>query len=375
MADKAQFLQLLQGYLDGSLDAAREQTFFKLVRQDAYRALLEEAMEDYLYGSNSLGPKIKESRLQEIEASILARPLRRRRFSWWQVAAALLLVALSAYWLVQQSREVSRTDQALAVLAPVSHKATLHIAGDKPVSLDNLVAADHGPTLIDQGHIAYMQGNEEGDTSMNVLENPIGSQVVQISLSDGTEVWLNAGSQLRYPSHFGPGRREVTLKGEAYFEVSKGRPEQGFTVHTRQMDVQVLGTRFNVNAYNNEICTKTTLLEGRVMVQTPNGDSAVIHPGQQAYQSASGVEVQDVDAQTYIAWKQGYFMFNRSSLSDIARQLQRWYAISVDYDSLPSLHFTGGISKSVPLSEVLEMLEKSGKVRFEFKDKRLSVPD
>ena len=379
MPDKAHFINLLKGYLAGSLEAPEEQEFFHLIAQDSYRDVLEEALDTILEKKELSGPHLTESRLRAIEGAILGHPKSNTWAYglWWKIAAGLLICLSIGFWLYWNQAEDLEQVQAELVLPPVESKATLSF-GSETVTLDSLGdtgIVQLGPKLVNQDHIAYglLDQSALPDTLMNTLRNPLGSRVVQVSLSDGTEVWLNAGSELSYPMRFGSGLREVKLKGEAYFEVEKGALEQGFVVHTQQMEVQVLGTKFNVNAYGDEPYTKTTLLEGAVQVQMPGGELALIHPGQQVYQTQSGMQVQDVDAPTYIAWKQGYFMFSRSSLRDIAKQLERWYQITVDYNSLPELHFTGGISKEVPLIEVLEMLENSSKVQFEFKDQHLKA--
>jgi ferric-dicitrate binding protein FerR (iron transport regulator) len=180
-------------------------------------------------------------------------------------------------------------------------------------------------------------------------------------LPDGTKVWLNAASSLKYPAAFAGNERRVELNGEAYFEVSKD-PSKPFFVKTASQTVAVLGTHFNINSYTDESATKTTLLEGSVKVTGNNGQSVKIKPGEQAINYANAISIKEnVDTDEAIAWKNGKFMFKNTDLQTIMRQLSRWYDVDVEYQGkIEQKHYMGRISRNVPVSQIFEILKTSG---------------
>ncbi|MBD8489150.1 FecR domain-containing protein [Echinicola sp. CAU 1574] len=194
-----------------------------------------------------------------------------------------------------------------------------------------------------------------------------------VELHDGTKVWLNSASTLSFPSEFKQGRREVTLSGEAYFEVAHN-PKSPFIVEANGTQVKVLGTHFNIKAYQNENVTKTTLLEGKVEVAY-NGRKKVLVPGYQAM-SNEDLEVSMGSLEEAIAWKEGYFLFQSTRLDEVLRQLERWYNIKVDAKGqIPTRHFNASIDMDTKLSKVIEVLELSGEIDFEFKNGILYVTE
>lgn len=206
--------------------------------------------------------------------------------------------------------------------------------------------------------------------------------------SDGTEVWLNASSSLKFPVSFDKDERLVELKGEAYFEVAyKVKAERGkqkgervpFVVRSGGQIVEVLGTHFNISAYNDEASIKTTLLEGKVRVtagskQSPK-DSKLLKPGQQSELSSVQREiiVNEVDTEEAIAWKNGMFQFSDSDLRSIMNELERWYDIEVDTKGMPEKRFNGIIPRNVKLSQVLDMMEKTSGLKFKIEGRRVSM--
>jgi ferric-dicitrate binding protein FerR (iron transport regulator) len=212
------------------------------------------------------------------------------------------------------------------------------------------------------------------------LFNPRGSKVISLTLSDGTKVWLNSESSLRYPASFAPSalNREVEITGEAYFEV-KHNSKQPFKVHLPNgFVIEDIGTAFNVNAYSDESDIKTTLIEGSVRIANSDQRSAILKPGQQAILNQANpkitqIEVQTIDVDPVIAWKTGWFDFDNITLPTIMRQLSRWYDIDVVYESTPTSDTYGGrISKDLPLSNVLHSLEVNG-AKFKIEGKRITV--
>lgn len=212
------------------------------------------------------------------------------------------------------------------------------------------------------------------DKTLNEIRMPVGEKLI-VFLSDGTKVHLNAGSSLKFPNHFQSANRKVSLVGEAYFEVAKDRTKP-FTVSTANQDIEVLGTHFNVNAYENEPATRTTLVEGRVKVKPKfPGKSVVLAPGQQAVLEKQNLIVSEVNTETALAWRGGYFIFINEDLESIMRKLQRWYGIEVIYQNQknPALTFAGAISQQKSLTSILKIIEETGDVRFSVSGRSVTV--
>ncbi|HEY9259959.1 FecR family protein, partial [Chitinophaga sp.] len=203
------------------------------------------------------------------------------------------------------------------------------------------------------------------------------SKQYQLVLADGSSVWLNAASSVRFPAAFSGNVRRVEITGEAYFEVApllRNGKKVPFIVSTHGMEVQVLGTHFNVNAYPDERTIKTTLLEGSVIV-TKGKTKQLLKPGEQARLDPGNnlVLYKDVDTDREIAWKNGYFSFDQADLSSVMRQISRWYDVDIVYaGQVPDRHFGGEISRTSRVSEVLKILEES-KVHFKIEEKRIIV--
>ncbi|MHB1178988.1 MAG: FecR family protein [Daejeonella sp.] len=270
---------------------------------------------------------------------------------------------------------------------PGGDKARLELADGSVVVLENVsngsLQSQGGTQVVKQdGQLVYnaAKGNHSVEISYNKISTPKGGQY-QVILADGSKVWLNAGSSLRFPTAFTDKEREVELTGEAYFEVAKQTVPSGrsrvrvpFKVKTYDVSVEVLGTHFNVMAYSNEKSINTTLLEGSVKVsQLATHQSQLLRPGQQAKVKGS-IQLLNVDTEEIVAWKNGFFQFNGADIKTVMGQIERWYDVEIDYEGkLPLKHFTGVISRNINVSKVLNMLELTGGVKFEIKGKRISV--
>jgi ferric-dicitrate binding protein FerR (iron transport regulator) len=314
-------------------------------------------------------------------------------FQRW-AAAAIILVMVSAgvYLMNTHSSEkypIALNDQSGRYkndVAPGGDKAILILGDGSRVILDNTKNGTIGNQgnsrvlKIDAGKLAYnMQAGGKNIPKVipfNTVSTPRGGQF-QIELPDGSTVWLNATSSLRFPTAFIKGKeRKVELTGEAYFEVTKNET-MPFKVIVNKMEVQVLGTHFNVMAYNNEHDIKTTLLEGSVKINsTVNNKSIVIKPGQQASLDNSNSEInvsQNVDIDLVVAWKNGYTAFKSADITTIMRQVERWYDVDVNYEgTIPVRTFTGKISRNANLSELLRLLEVS-KIHFTIDGRKITV--
>jgi transmembrane sensor len=340
-----------------------------------------------------LGERMR-ARLEQTLAGQDAVPVKSRRLHFVRVAAALfLLVGLGAgIRFIWFNPAVNPTPDLIASsaqrpLTPGSDRAWLRLADGSVVYLDStdkgLLASQAGMRLEkrDDGSIVYQSipGVTEPVDALvyNEIRTPRGGQY-QVVLSDGTHVWLNAETTLRFPVSFKGRERKVDLSGEAYFEVAKdaGRP---FRVMTTGSLVEVYGTHFNVNAYADEASVRTTLLEGSVAVGAAVGESTgklqMLSPGQQASVKVDGsVEVDDrADTEEAIAWKNGRFQFNSADIRSIMRQIARWYDAEVVFQGNPSLHFTGQITRRDDVSRVLQMMEMTGEVHFRIEGRKIYV--
>ncbi len=310
-----------------------------------------------------------------------------RQKMWWVAAAAIFLITLSTGLFYHarlekptRTAEIATVPASTTDIAPGGTQATLTLAGGSTVVLRdaaNGFIGIQGETAIrktEDGQLVY-QASETSLLSTqplyNTLTTPRGGEY-SLTLPDGSRVWLNSASSLQFPVSFTGKERHVKLTGEAYFEVAKdeGRP---FTVSVNDVRVEVLGTHFNIMAYENEAQLKTTLLKGSVKV-IKGGTAALLKPGQQATVGASAaMNVEAADLNKAVAWKNGYFHFHRDGIADIMKQLSRWYDVDVAYEGqIPQDEFIGKIRRGVTLSQALKMLEISG-VRFKIEGRKIIV--
>jgi transmembrane sensor len=231
----------------------------------------------------------------------------------------------------------------------------------------------------EDGTITYsMVSNDQvNPNDFNELTTPKGAKV-KVILPDGTRVWLNAESTIKYPVAFNKVERIVQLNGEAYFEVEKlmdGDKRVPFKVKTDKQTVEVLGTEFNVNSYSNQDFTKTTLIKGKVNVTINNSNQQIaLNPGDQAVLSVNGsIKVLNVIAENAIAWKNGQFLFDDEHLTEILKQFSRWYNVEVDYNNVPDTHFNMLISRNESLKGALNMLEKTGHVKMRLIENKIII--
>lgn len=322
----------------------------------------------------------------------------------WAAVAAVVLITLSAalfHYIPsnQQVTPVALTNKVKNDIAPGGSKAILTLADGRTIVLED--AADG--TLTNEAHTAIIKTKEgqlvydasvqpkqltEDNTvpTYNTVTTPRGGEYM-IILPDGSKVWLNAASSIRFPTAFVGKYRKVELSGEAYFEVVKkvggGRMEDEklpFIVTSGNQEVIVLGTRFNIMAYKDETAIKTTLLEGSVEISNLNVSASLkagrvkLKPGEQASSGADNIiKVYDVDANEAIAWKNGYFQFRRDNIKDIMRKFSRWYDIEVIYDgNMPKDEFVGKIRRSVTLTQALKMFSFS-EIKFKIDGQKVIV--
>jgi len=315
-----------------------------------------------------LGPEedLKAELFQRIEAGMAKRKV--RNLNLWFSIAATTLVFITAGVYVLFLNKAPR--QPIAVnksrkhdVAPGGNKATITLANGNVITLNgtpNGTLASQGNTSINKtadGLVNYAssKGNSPAPNMVyNTAATPRGGQY-QFILSDGTKVWLNAASSIKFPVEFLGNERNVEITGEVYFEVAHNERKL-FRVTTNGQTVEVLGTHFNINAYSDEDAVKTTLLEGRVKV-TAAGASNIIKPGEQARFKQGAISVAEVDADEAVAWKNGFFYFKDDNIRGVMKELARWYDVDIKYEGvLPSREFSGEIPRNVNASQILDIL-------------------
>ncbi|MBN9384997.1 MAG: FecR domain-containing protein [Chitinophagaceae bacterium] len=303
----------------------------------------------------------------------------------WLSAAAVFLLIIMGTWLFVFRRSVPvHTPSSSKVvrndIPPGGNKAVLILADGTQIKLDS---ASNGQLALqgqanvvkqDNGLLTYhLSGeNKPGEIFWNTIEVPRGGQY-RLVLSDGSKVWLNAASSIRYPSTFTGKERSVEITGEAYFEVEKNTA-MPFVVKVSDTRVEVLGTHFNIMAYSDEADVRTTLLEGAVRVR--KGDAALLlTPGQQARVGEGGKIklIGDADADDVLAWKNNLFSFNDDDIATVMRQVARWYDVDIKYEGQVTQHFSGNISRKVNVSQLFKMLELTGTVHFKIEGNYILV--
>lgn len=394
--NKENLSDLTSKYLDNRLTSAEYAELWRLLNEQPDETALNEELRQLWQSAKTATPLIAaadwDQKIQEAKQKLAAtiqtkeQPVigRFARYRWVAAAAVLLLIVSSVFLLTNQkekSTAVAKNTQTQPRQdrLPGGDRAILTLADGSSIVLDsagNGMLAHQGATEIikkEDGQLLYNSSGTATDAvAYNLLQTPRGGQY-KITLPDGSKVWLNAASSLKYPVVFSGKERRVEITGEAYFEIAKDalRP---FKVQVNQMEVEVLGTHFNINSYTDEETVRTTLLEGRVKITTAS-DNKFLQPGQQAQLKPSGNMkiVNDVNLEETVAWKDGNFQFENSDIKSVMRQLSRWYDVEVSYQGNISKHFIGGISRNVKLSQVLSMLQQTGEVRFIIEGKKIIV--
>jgi transmembrane sensor len=382
MIDKDEFIKLYQKYLEGAC------TPEEIKKLEAYHDDLnwpDETWPEEL-GDRKLIVSLLQDRIQE---SIGVTSIKRHRWfisSWFKIAASvLILIAIGLFFWKDSEQENSKKRIYTVVKAqkilPGSNKAYLTTANGSIITLDGaangVLVAQSGVTVskIGEGLLRYAGHSKSSvpDTGFNLITTPRGGQY-QVELADGTRVWLNAATSLKYPASFTGKQRKVELSGEAYFEVAKN-PSKPFLVTVNGITVQVLGTHFNIMGYNDEKAVKTTLLEGAVKLAF-NGHTALLKPGEQGLlnKSQNAFDVNNVDVDDVVAWKNGFFAFNNEDIQTIMKRVSRWYDVDVVFpENFKRKNFGGTMSRFKDVSEVLKSLELTGSVHFKLEGRRITV--
>lgn len=379
--DQQRIHYLISGFLEGNLSAAEKAELDDFLKDPANRETFVAAasglteMEEQGAFDESLEPVL--SRVLEVDRTPVTTG-RIVRFPYRRVAAAVVLAAGIAsyfYWsqkAPQRPQLAQHESVTPPVILPGSNKATLILEDGTSVPLDSTgqQTIRQGNTMVQRnnGQLSYSGQGATAKPSYNILTTPRGGQY-QVVLPDGTKVWLNAASRLKYPLAFAGNERLVELEGEAYFETVKNA-HQPFKVKAGNFEVQVLGTSFDIMAYKDEKNTHATLISGAVKVASDKA-SKLLQPGQQAVMNANAdIGVNTVNTGEVIAWKNGYFSFRDADIAAVMRQLERWYDVTVSYPSgIPKGTFSGEMGRGLTLTEALKILEQTN-VNFRIEEGR-----
>lgn len=402
-----QFKTLLAGYYAGTLSTGDKQELNDLLhdpeRQQELQSLFPESLGS-LELENPVSPEAMGLIYEQVllnngieEEQAVQHEIRNWNWRRLAVAASILLIITAGgyFFFFHTNKNPSVAALPNDIKAPVSNRARITLGNGQQIDLDSAIngrlAIQGGSQLIklSDGQIAYRPGQQaSGELLYNTLTNPRGSKVIALTLSDGTKVWLNAESSLKYPAFFMGAAREVKITGEAYFEVFKNASKPFKVDINGKASIEVLGTHFNINSYEDEGSIKATLLEGRIRIGvSANGNNggekqATLKPGQQARllvadnSNNGGNQIKitnEADTGQVMAWRNGVFAFTDADLAVVMRQLERWYDVKVEYaGSIPSGQFNGEIGRTLTLSQVLEGLAEA-RVKYKINGNKIII--
>lgn len=386
-AEAIQIAELIKKYLQQTISAAEQAELDRWLASSSQNQKLFDELTDEkklvnelaFFHSISTAASLEKIRKQVSSAPVVSIKNNFRR--WWAAAAIFILISGGTYFLFNKTGKdqpiTGNQKPAIDKISPGGNKAVLTLADGSIIILDsatNGTLTQQGNTKVsklDDGQLAYNASGDAEKVLYNTISTPRGGQY-QMTLSDGSKVWLNAASSIRFPVAFINGYRKVDISGEAYFEIKKD-PSKPFIVNMADKgEVEVLGTHFNINSYDDESDTKVTLLEGSVKVSN-NVDSKTIRPGQQAQVTSSLSVLNNVNTDEIIAWKNSLFYFDRSEISVIMRQVSRWYDVDVLFEGVPAKKtFSGIVSRSNSINDILEIMKKAG-VSFRIEGKKVTV--
>ncbi|MFC6099148.1 FecR family protein [Olivibacter domesticus] len=365
--DKDTFYRnLIRRYRDGLATDEELEVFAQLLRSGEIDAHLAESMDQQLYSGQG---KKRTFRLT------------------YTYAAAFILFCILGYIVFYYQRQGHYAAPATIAgdIHAASNQAILTLADGRRVKLDatvNRISESGGIQILNDkdGKISYYINPERETAELyHEISIPKGGKY-QLALADGTMVWLNADTRLKFPVQFNEKQREVELVGEAYFEVKqpvdKRKGDSPFIVHTREQNIVVLGTSFNVKAYTEEINEVSTLVTGRVKVMnSKTKQSKLLEPGQQSIINGTkpDIAIAEADMEETLAWKNGDFVFNETSIREIMNQLGRWYNVEVEFNGVKNYSYNGYIPRNVSLLKVLEMMERTGELKFEINNKKIYI--
>ena len=373
---------LFNGYVHNNYTEQEQEELMALIAQPeneaAVQTLIEQVIENTgaeMQMPDQVAASILHNILQKEKGLVVPLKSKKVHFRMWmRVAAAVVFFAIASYWFIDKKDNEKAKVIALAEkqspILPGGNHAVLTMSDGSTILLDSMQngTLQQGNTKVNkQGGLliydTHASSIANAPVVYNTLSTPRGGQY-QVVLPDGSKVWLNAASSLLFPTAFTGSQRKVELTGEAYFEVAKNK-DKPFLVKVGDMQVKVLGTHFNINAYSDENTIRTSLLEGSVKIIKDN-KSKLLKPGNQAVlnKKQNEIDITDIDMNGVMAWKNGLFQFEGDNITTIMREIGRWYNVEIVYSGkVPARTFEGKISRNAELSEVLRILELS-KVKF-----------
>jgi transmembrane sensor len=392
--DINRFIQLLENYLENRIGEDDQQELFLMIASGKYDEAIRQRI-DASFGEDKreMDPgKANEILTYITNPSVSTAPsengrvvpMYKRKVFKWIAAAVVLLMIVGGWWIVDKKSTVDGpqiTATTNDVEAPKETRAVITLANGSKVYLDSAangtIAQENDVNVVknNNGEIVYHSlTTHDSPLTFNTLFNPRGSKMISVTLADGSRVWLNAGSSIKYPVAFISKERKVEITGEAYFEVAHNASKP-FIVTKGETSITVLGTHFNVNTYDDEDALRITLLEGSVAVKRESSN-VKLKPGEQAVLSATShslLTTGSVDTDAVMAWKNGFFQFNNTPIDVIMRQVEKWYDVDVVYNGSIKQTFNGKIPRTVNASDLFKILESTGWVHFKIEGKKVMV--
>ena len=380
---------LIAGFIRKTLTEAEHDELDKWVETSDENMLLFEELTDEKNIEANLAWMDKtrtEQALQSTKERIEFTPeynnLKTRKW-FYSIAASviLLLAAFGIYKIINNKQgnqsSIAKVDQQ--EIQPGGNNATLTLGNGNVIDLasasNGLIKNDNGTAISKskEGEINYTDSGMTDKTmvSDNVLTTPKGGQY-KVKLPDGSMVFLNAASSLKYPTAFTGGERDVNLEGEAYFEIAKDKSKPFKVRLTDESEVKVLGTHFNIMAYRDEASKDVTLLEGSVQI-TAGTDQKKLTPGLQGRISTGKIMINSADTDQVVGWKNGQFVFHDADIQSIMRQVARWYDVEIQYETKSTQHFNATIQRKEPVLRLLHILEETDQIHFKIKNKTIYV--
>jgi transmembrane sensor len=369
---------LLQKYIAGTIDESETQELLDLYNGiSSRRAVYPDERE-----------RVSERMLRRLNKEIHQEKRNTVFTKFWRIAAAVTAVFVCAGIYIAtrpdlNNRPLVKSPVVKQQIVPGTYAAVLTLGNGKQIFLNSSIKgtlAVQGNTIITKntaGQISYRTADHSGMPDMavsyNTIATPAGGQF-RVTLPDGSNVWLNAASSLKYPSRFEGAERHVELHGEAYFEIYKNK-NAPFTVTADHVNIEVLGTHFNVMAYNNEPSVNTTLLEGSVSLSSDRTQKILV-PGQQAAadRASDNITLNTVNVEDAVAWKNGYFSFNKMNIKTAMNKIARWYNVDIEYSGNVNNKILGGtVSRAGNITELLNYLELTGIAKFKIEGRRIKV--
>jgi len=397
------FQYLVQQYLNDKCTAEELAEFWQQINQLEDETVIQTELEAYWQRSadgNKMPAAGWEQVLQQayskagphVQEPVVIPLWRKAVFRWAAAAVVVLSMGVAAYWVLNNNKTVSTPKAVVTttlqdVPAPQNNRATITLSNGQTVYLDSagngVLASEANVKVVKLADGKIIYKGSAGKNVYNLLRNPKGSKVIDMTLSDGSRVWLNAGSSINYPVTFAGKERHVIVQGEVYFEVAHNKA-MPFIVTSGAMDVEVLGTHFNVNAYRDEPAVRVTLLEGSVKVREfaminghlKRANETLLKPGEQAVLAADHSPLtidHSANLQQVMAWKNGLFSFTGADLATVMRQLSRWYNVDVKYEGqIPARKFSGEITRDLTLSQLMNGLQSLG-IKFNIQGRTMIV--